>query len=79
LHVGPSKYMLKETMASIDRKLDDAIFLRIHRSTIVNTHSVKEFQPFLRGTYLVLLKDRTKLFSSRRFHSRIDTFLQSLR
>jgi two-component system, LytTR family, response regulator len=77
LHVGQSKYLLKGTLTSLSSRLDRSIFLRVHRSTIVNTRSVKEFRTFLRGSYLILMKDNSKLFSSRRFHSRIQTFLKS--
>jgi two-component system LytT family response regulator len=77
LHVGQCKYLLKSTLNSLDVRLDSSMFLRVHRSTIVNTRSVKEFRTFLRGSYVILMKDNSKLFSSRRFHSRIETFLHS--
>jgi two-component system LytT family response regulator len=76
LHVGQSKYLLKTTLNNLASKLDSAMFLRVHRSTIVNTRSVREFRTFLRGSYLILMKDNSKLFSSRRFHSRIGSFLR---
>jgi two-component system LytT family response regulator len=75
LHVGQSKYMLKATLTSLTSRLDRSVFLRVHRSTVVNTRSVKEFRTVGRGSYLILMKDNSKLFSSRRFHSRIHSFL----
>ncbi|WP_407353633.1 LytR/AlgR family response regulator transcription factor [Luteimonas sp. R10] len=36
LHVGQRSYLLKDTMASLESQLDPALFLRVHRSTIVN-------------------------------------------
>lgn len=76
LHVGQSRFLLKTTLNYLGSRLDSAMFLRVHRSTIVNTRSVKEFRTFLRGSYVILMKDNSKLFSSRRFHSRIDSFLK---
>lgn len=77
LHVGQSRYLLKSTLNNIGSKLDSSIFLRVHRSTIVNTRSVREIRTFLRGSYLILMKDNSKLFSSRRFHARINSYLKS--
>ena len=76
LHVGQSRYLLKTTLNYLGSRLDNGMFLRVHRSTIVNTRSVREFRTFLRGSYVILMKDNSKLFSSRRFHSRIESFLR---
>lgn len=76
LHVGQAKYLLKTTLNHLGSRLDSSVFLRVHRSTIVNTRSVKEFRTFFRGSYLILMKDNSKIFSSRRFHSRIESFLK---
>lgn len=78
VHVGQAKYLLKETMKNIESKLNGGMFLRVHRSAIVNMRSVKEFRPFLRGSYVILLKDNTKIYSSRRHQSRIHEFLRDL-
>jgi len=77
LHVGQNKHLMKATLNSVGSRLDSSMFLRVHRSTIVNTRSVREFRTFLRGSYVILMKDNSKLFSSRRFHSRIESFLKS--
>jgi two-component system LytT family response regulator len=76
LHVGQSKYLLKTTLNYLGSRLDSSMFLRVHRSTIVNTRSVREFRTFLRGSYVIMMKDNSKLFSSRRFHARIESFLK---
>jgi two-component system LytT family response regulator len=76
LHVGKRKHLLKESMNNIESKLNGLMFLRIRRSTIVNMKSVKEFRPLNRGRCVVLMKDNTKLFSSRRFRCRIQQFLR---
>jgi two-component system LytT family response regulator len=76
LHVGQNKYLLKTTLHRLGSRLDSSMFLRVHRSTIVNTRSVREFRTFLRGSFVILMKDNSKLFSSRRFHARIESFLK---
>ena len=55
LHVGPHSYLLRETMKGIESKLDPDRFIRIHRSTIVNTDRIKELHPLFHGEYTVIL------------------------
>jgi two-component system response regulator AlgR len=35
LHVGPRSYLIHQTISDLERKLDPAVFIRLHRSTIV--------------------------------------------
>ena len=35
LHVGPRSYLIHQTISELERKLDPALFIRLHRSTIV--------------------------------------------
>jgi two-component system LytT family response regulator len=76
LHVGTAKYLLKSTLNHLGSMLDGNVFLQVHRSTIINTKSVREFRCFLKGSYAILMKDNSKIFSSRRFHRRIEEFLR---
>ena len=64
LHVGKESHLLRETMASIEARLPKQ-FLRISRSTIVNSERIKELQPLFHGEYSVILRDGTKLTLSR--------------
>ena len=41
LHVGWTTHLLRRSMSDLDRDLDQAIFCRIHRSTIVNLNRVR--------------------------------------
>jgi two-component system LytT family response regulator len=42
LFVKDKKYVMRETLSNLCKNLDTDVFLRIHRSTIVNLHHVKE-------------------------------------
>ena len=42
LFVKDKKYVMRETLSNLCENLDSDVFLRIHRSTIVNLHHVKE-------------------------------------
>ena len=62
--VTPEKeYLLDQTIAELERKLDPTRFLRIHRSTLVNLAWVAEIHAHLGGRLLVRLKGngRTEL------------------
>lgn len=65
LHAGAASHLLRETMKGIEAKLDPDRFIRIHRSTIVNTDRIKELQPLFHGEYAVILRDGTRLTASR--------------
>lgn len=70
IHVGDDVHTIRESLTSLEEKLDPSRFVRIHRSTIVNLDRVKELQPWFHGAYAVLLEDGTslKLSRSRRKH-----------
>src|SRR5262249_36641628 len=42
LHVGVHEYLIRDTVAGLERKLDPDQFVRVHRSTIVNLDRVRE-------------------------------------
>ncbi len=70
IHVGEDVHTIRESLTSLEEKLDPARFVRIHRSTIVNLDRVQELQPWFHGAYAVVLEDGTslKLSRSRRKH-----------
>ena len=53
--MGKEVYLYHETTAGIESKLDPDCFIRIHRSTIVNTDRIKELHPLFHGEYAVIL------------------------
>jgi two-component system LytT family response regulator len=71
LHCAGETHVVRETLNSFEAKLGAGRFLRIHRSTIVNLDRVKEFQPWLRGDYQVVLQDGTKLTLSRGYREKL--------
>jgi two-component system LytT family response regulator len=79
LHVGGRRHVIRESMTSLEQRLDPRRFFRIHRSAIVNLDRVKEIEPFIRGDQVVVLSDGTKLKLSRGRREELETRLgQSL-
>jgi two-component system LytT family response regulator len=74
LHVGQESHLLHDSMNGIESKLDPQQFLRIHRSTIVNTERIQELQPYANGEYFVFLRTGTKLKLSRNYRSNLRLF-----
>ncbi len=70
LHVGRESHMIRETMNSMETKLDPDKFLRIHRSTVVHIDRIKELHPMFSGDYSVLLHNGTELALSRNYRER---------
>ena len=65
LHTGGKSYLLRQTMAEIERQLDPSKFVRVHRSAIVNLERVREMHPLFRGDSVLVLADGTQLRLSR--------------
>jgi two-component system LytT family response regulator len=75
LHVGGRVHLLRESMSSLESRLDPSKFIRVSRSAIVNLDRVREVQPFSRGSYVIILDDGARVRLS---HSRKENLEQVL-
>jgi two-component system LytT family response regulator len=75
LHVGKESHLLRETITSLESQLDPRVFLRIHRSTIVNLNRIKELQSWFHGEFQVILQDGTQLLLSRSYRDKLEKAL----
>jgi two-component system, LytTR family, response regulator len=75
LHTRNEAYLLRESMKNMEAKLDPKIFVRIHRSAIVNIDSIKELEPWFHGEYIVIMRDATRLTASRVFSDRLSALM----
>ena len=71
LHLKTSRHLLHVPIATLESSLDPAMFLRIHRSLIVNVRHIQELETGPHGEYIVVLKGGARLQSSRSFHEKI--------
>ncbi len=76
INCGDRTYTLRETMKSLQERLDPALFVRIHRSTILNIEKIEEIQDRNGGGYLVVLAGGRKLAVSRRRRDCLDRLLK---
>jgi two-component system LytT family response regulator len=71
LHVGPRSHLLRRSLADLEHDLENTVFCRIHRSTIVNLERVRGMTADVEGEHELLLKDGTKLRLSRRYRKQV--------
>lgn len=71
VYVQDTPYRLRESLASLERKLDARSFVRVHRAQIVNIDRIREIQPWDSGDYRILLKNGSFVNFSRRYRSRL--------
>ncbi len=76
LHSKGKAYLLRETMDRTEKKLDPDAFVRLRRSTIVRIDQIQELHPTSKGEFEVLLKDGTRLSSTRRYRKNLQTALK---
>jgi two-component system LytT family response regulator len=69
--------LLRETMTSLERKLDPAKFLRIHRSRIVRTSSILELRSIDNREFTVKLSDGSEHRSSRTYADQLEGWLSA--
>jgi two-component system, LytTR family, response regulator len=71
IHVGRESHLMRETLQSLEARLDQTKFLRIHRSTVVNFDRIQQLQPLFHGDYVVKLRDGTELTLSRIYREKL--------
>jgi two-component system, LytTR family, response regulator len=59
LHTGTESHLLRESLQNIAAELDPAVFLRVHRSAIVNIERVRKLVPGSDGSMSIILQDGT--------------------
>jgi len=76
LHARNKTHLVRETMKSLEARLDPATFVRIHRSVIVNVDRIGSLEPYFHGEYVVTMKDGTRFTSSRSHSERLRSLLR---
>jgi two-component system, LytTR family, response regulator len=77
LHTGKESHLVQGTLGKLESRLDPKLFLRVHRSVIVNVTRIKELQPLFHGEYAILLASGKELTSSRSYRDRLQQLLEN--
>jgi two-component system LytT family response regulator len=76
LKLEASEHIMRETLKSLEARLDPAVFVRIHRSAIVNVDRISHLEPIEHGEYLVTMRDGRSLYATRSFSHRLRHLLR---
>ena len=68
-------HLLRGTMMSFEQKLDPRMFLRVHRSAMVNLQFVKGVGTGAKGDFKVHLASGHRVAMSRSYHARLGDLL----
>jgi two-component system LytT family response regulator len=72
IHAGAREYLVRDTIAALEQRLNPAEFARVHRSTIVRIDRIAELVPDLHGDFRIRLKNGAELALSRTYRARVE-------
>lgn len=75
IKIGAKSHLLRETLKNLEDLLNPDIFLRIHRSTIINVNRIKELRPYFHGEFIVILKNGRQFKLSRNYRRQAEKLL----
>jgi two-component system LytT family response regulator len=68
-------HLKQQRMAELEKMLDPAKFVRVHRSSIINLERITRIELYAKDSRLAILKDGTKLFISRAGYDKLKKLL----
>jgi two-component system, LytTR family, response regulator len=77
LHVGGDTHIIRRTLSELEQDLGEGMFIRIHRSIIVNVERIQGLELQSGGEYEVVLKSKVRLRLSRRFRKRLQERMEA--
>lgn len=72
VHADGDTYVLRGTMKRLEELLDPSIFVRVHRSAIVNRRRVTSMRPHRNGEYFLQLGEHKELKLSRKYKANLE-------
>jgi two-component system LytT family response regulator len=76
VHAAGRRHLVRESLASLEQRLDGSQFVRVHRSAIVNLAHVRTVHPSVDTEPALVLHDGTQLRLSRRRRRRLQLALR---
>jgi two-component system LytT family response regulator len=77
IYAAGERYSVYASMGSVEERLDPALFIRIHRSAIVNVARIREAVPWFNGEHALVLHDGTELNIGRSYRDRFEQLMAS--
>ncbi len=76
IHLENKRYLHSETLKSMLEQLDDQVFIRVHKSAVVNLSKIRSFKSRLNGDYDLQMTDGTLVRLSRTYASEFKNTLR---
>jgi len=76
LHTRGKTLLKQQTITNLERALDPARFVRVHRSFLVNLERISKVEPYTKDTRLAVLADGSKIPVSRSGFLRLKELMQ---
>jgi len=76
VHTGEQTHIMRRTMKELEEQLDPRLFVRIHRSAIVNIKYVQKLVSHVSGEYHLILANGSELKVSRSHRDNVKTMIK---
>lgn len=77
VRAGTASYVWRKTLAEVERLLDPTVFLRVHRSYIVNGRRVRQAKSLQKGEYALFFPDGGIVDTGRSYRKVVEDFLNA--
>jgi two-component system, LytTR family, response regulator len=71
LHTPQGKFTASTGIGELEKRLDSHVFMRVHRSAMINTHCIKHVETDANGNLTVILTNAAKVKVSRSYTAQI--------
>ena len=77
LHTPNGEHTVRTSLRELETRLDPAVFVRVHRSAVVNLDAIARLEPYFHGEYVITLRDGSRLTSSRSYSGKLRELIKS--
>lgn len=75
LYTGTESFLIRDSLQSLESQLDPEMFVRVHRSGIVNIEKVKKLVTAADGGFSIVLQDDASVPLGPSYRDRLESFL----
>lgn len=76
IHLAENFHDVREPLSKLEARLPKSVFMRVHRSALVNTAKIREVEPFDQGDHLLHLSNGRRVPTSRSYRKAMQDFLK---
>jgi len=77
LYKGENSFLIRNTLAEFEKKLDPEKFVRVNRSTIINIEKIRKIESDLNYNYFVVMSDDVTVLWGKKFRDNLKRVLDN--